>query len=452
MESLNGSRKYLNSAHNASIQKRYAAIDSKETRNSTDFDHTRSPVPDHKTVGWPNIAVVIFGIGITLPVFYLGSELTATLGFRNATIVFIIGCSVVAAMMTATSIVAARTRLSTYMILQFTFGHQGAKAVNLLLAITYLGYFAATGDIFGQAIHDSLLAFYGIDIHATVCATLGCVVMALTAVFGFSVVDRFSTMAVPLLAFFLVFVVYSAIQQTEWNALLEVPGQGGMSFGHAVSAVIGANILMAVGAPDFTRFSRSDRDAIKTVSGLAIGYPLIMLASGIPTLVTGETDIMKIMISLDIAVPALLILIFATWTTNTVNLYAGILTLSTIFKNTLTWKIAFVSGVIGTLGAALGVMDYFLPFVFFLGIATAPVAGIYLADFFVLNNGRRDFADLQNVSAFGTAAYVAWIVGSGTAYLTTNTAATLTTIPAVDGLLAAFVVTVIWPKLLPSAK
>jgi hypothetical protein len=57
-----------------------------------------------------------------------------------------------------------------------------------------------------------------------------------------------------------------------------------------------------------------------------------------------------------------------------------------------------------------------------------------------VNIGKRDFADLQNVSAFGTAAYVAWIVGSGTAYLTTNMATTLTTIPAVDGLLAAFIV------------
>lgn len=403
-----------------------------------DSDYVRSPVPDRKTVGWSNIAVVIFGIGITLPVFFVGSELSVALGFKAATMVFVIGCTIIAVVMAVTSIVASRTRLSTYMILQFSFGEKGAKPVNILLAITYLGYFAATGDIFGGAIRDSLHAFYGWDVPKALCAALGSAIMALTAVFGFRVVERFSTMAVPLLAVFMTYVVYLASQQTEWDTLLAIPGQRGMSFGQAVSTVIGTNILMAVGAPDFTRYARNDREAVKTVTGLALGYPLIFLASGVPTLVTGETDIMKIMISLDIAVPALVILIFATWTTNTVNLYSGILTLATVFADTVTWKIALASSVIGTIGAVLGVMDYFLPFVFFLGIATSPVAGIYLADFFVVHKGKRDFTDLANVPSIGAAAYISWLAGSGVAYLTTYTFATITTIPAVDGLLVAF--------------
>ncbi|MCH7822882.1 MAG: cytosine permease [Proteobacteria bacterium] len=420
---------------------------SRQSLRESDPDFTRCPVPDNKTISWRNIAVVIFGIGITLPVFFVGSELNVALGFKDATIVLFFGCAIIAVMMAATSVVAARTRLSTYMILQFTFGATGVKPVNILLAITYLGYFAATGDIFGRAIHDSLQAFYGWDVPVTLCATVGSAVMSLTAVFGFSVVERFSTLAVPILAAFMMYVVYLASQQTEWDALLAIPGQGGINFGQAISIVIGTNILMAVAAPDFTRFSKNDREAVKTVTGLALGYPLIMLASGIPTLVTGEIDIMKIMISLKIAVPALTILVFATWTTNTVNLYAGILTLATVFKDTRTWKIALASSVIGTVGAALGVMDYFLPFVFFLGIATSPVAGIYLADFFVLHGGKRDFADLEQVPAIGFAAYVSWLAGSGVAYMTTYTSATITTIPAVDGLLVAFLVYLAWHRL-----
>ncbi len=415
------------------------ASDNRRSTGEVDTDYTRSPVPDVKTVSWFNIAVVIFGVGVTLPVFFIGSELTVALGFRNAAVVFFVGCVIVALLMAITSIVAARTRLSTYVILQFTFGEKGVKPVNVLLAITYLGYFAATGDIFGTAIHDSLLAFYGWDVPETLCATVGSVVMALTAVFGFRIVERFSMMVVPLLAVFMIYVVYVASQQTAWGELLAVPGQSDLTFGQAVSTVIGTNILMAVASPDFTRYARNDADAVKTVAGLALGYPLIMLASGIPTLVTGEIDIMKIMISLEIAVPALIILVLATWTTNTVNLYAAILTLATVFAETLTWKIALASGVIGTIGAALGVMDYFLPFVFFLGIATSPVAGIYLADFFVLHKGRRDFADLKHAPAVGVAAYVSWLAGSGFAYLTTYTFVTLTTISAVDGLLIAFI-------------
>ena len=340
--------------------------------------------------------------------------------------------------MAVTSVVAARTRLSTYMILHFTFGETGVKPINILLAITYIGYFAVTGDIFGRAVHESILEFYGWNFPVPVCAALGSTIMALTAVFGFRVIERFSTIAVPLLAIFMIYVVYLATSQTDWGSLMAIPGRGGMNFGYAVSTVIGANILMAVASPDFTRYSKTDGDAIKTVSGLVLGYPLLMLSSGIPTLVTGETDIMKIMISLNVAVPALIILVFATWTTNTVNLYSGILTLSTVFKATSQWKIAAATSVIGILGAAFGVMDYFMAFVFLLGIATAPVAGIYLADFFILHKGKREFSDLRSIPNIGIPAYIAWIAGSGIAYLTTYTAARISTIPAVDGLLVAF--------------
>jgi len=410
-------------------------------------DYTRCPVPDTQTVNWFGIATVVFGIGITLPVFYIGSELTMSLGFKKAALVFMVSCGIVGIMMAVTSVVAARTRLSTYMILHFTFGETGVKPINILLAITYIGYFAATGDIFGRAVHESMLEFYGWNLPVPACAALGSTIMALTAVFGFRIVERFSTMAVPVLAIFMIYVVYLATKQTNWSNLLAIPGRGGIDFGHAISTVIGANILMAVAAPDFTRYAKTDRDAIKTVSGLVLGYPLLMLSSGIPTLITGETDIMRIMISLHVALPALIILVFATWTTNTVNLYSGILTLSTVFTATPHWKIAAGTSAIGILGAALGVMDYFVPFVFFLGIATAPVAGIYLADFFVLNKGKRQFQDLKLIPNIGIPAYIAWLAGSGTAYLTTYTAIQISTIPAADGLLIALVSFIVCGKL-----
>ena len=43
-------------------------------RQSMDSDFMREPVPIDRAVGWPGIAVVIFSIGVTLPVFFLGSE------------------------------------------------------------------------------------------------------------------------------------------------------------------------------------------------------------------------------------------------------------------------------------------------------------------------------------------------------------------------------------------
>ncbi|MCY4337391.1 MAG: cytosine permease [Gammaproteobacteria bacterium] len=403
-------------------------------------DYSRAPVPDGATISGFRIAIVVFGIGITLPIFFIGSQLTQALGFKAAALALVAGCLIVAALMTVTSIIGARTRLSTYMILQFPFGRRGVIPVNVLLAITYIGYFSATADIFGVAVHDALHAFFGWSPAQELCTLVGCVVMTLTAMFGFRLIERFSELAVPILALFMLYVVHLALQQTSIAAVVASAGVDSISFGIAISTVIGANVLMAVSAPDLARYARNDVEALKTVSGLALGYPIIMLVAGIPTLVMGETDIMKIMLGLGIAAPALYILVFSTWTTNTVNLYSAVLTLATVATRAPDWRLALYASALGTGGAVLGIMDFFLPFVLFIGIAATPLAGVYIVDFFVVRRGNYDIKTLPQAAAVNYPALIAWGAGAGCAWLGTYGVVSLTAIPALDSLIAASVV------------
>ncbi len=402
-------------------------------------DYTRSRVPDHATIGGFRIAVVVFGIGVTLPIFYIGSEISLALGLRQATLALFGGCAIVGLMMIITSIIGARTRLSTYMIIQFAFGRTLVRfLVNPLLAMTYVGYFAATGDIFGGAIREAMIEFYDLAVPRFVCALVGCAVMSLTAMYGFRLIERFSSLAVPLLALFMLYVVYLVLQRAELQDLWAARGSGDMSMGLAISTVIGANILMAVSGPDLTRYARSGREGVKSVTGLAAGYPLIMLASGIPALAFAETDIMKIMVMLGVALPAVFILVFSTWTTNTVNLYSAVLTLAASFRRFSDKQLAIAAGVLGTLGAVLGIMDVFLPFVLILGIATTPIAGVYIADFFVLSGSVYRLEHLSARPSIGYSALFAWIAGTGIAAAANQSLLVLTTVPAADGMITAF--------------
>ena len=402
-------------------------------------DYTRSRVPDHATIGGFRIAVVVFGIGVTLPIFYVGSEISLALGLRNATWALFGGCAIVGLMMIVTSIIGARTRLSTYMIIQFSFGRSLVRyLVNPLLAMTYVGYFAATGDIFGGTIREALGEFYGIAAPRPLCAFVGCVAMSLTAMYGFRLIERFSSLAVPLLALFMLYVVYLVLQRASLQDLWAAQGSGGMPLGLAISTVVGANILMAVSGPDLTRYARTGLEGVKSVSGLAAGYPLIMLASGIPALAFAESDIMKIMVLLGIALPALFILVFSTWTTNTVNLYSAVLTLAASFRRFSGKQLAMTAGALGTLGAALGIMDVFLPFVLILGIAVTPIAGVYIADFFLLSRGAYSLERLSARPRIGYPALLAWLAGTAIAAAANQNLLTLTTVPAADGMITAF--------------
>ena len=403
-------------------------------------DYSRSRVPDDATVGGFRIAVVVFGIGVTLPVFFVGSELAAGLGFRDAALAMAGGCALVAALMIVTSVIGAQTRLSTYMIIQFVFGATGVRCVNLLLAITYVGYFAATGDIFGNAIREALLSFYALDVPRPVCAAAGCAAMTLTAMYGFKLIEGFSRWTVPVLGIFMCYVVYLVVEQTDFQTILAEPGTGGISFGMAVSTVIGTNILMAVSGPDLTRFARTEWEGVKSVSGLAVGYPLIMLVSAIPTLALGETDIMRIMIGLGIAIPALFILVFSTWTTNTVNLYSAVLTLAASSTRVSDQRLAIGASVLGTGAAVLGIMDFFLPFVLFIGIAATPIAGVYIADYFIVSGRNYRLRELPTRPRVGYIAIFSWLAGSGISFVANEELVTLSTVPAVDGLISAFLI------------
>lgn len=403
-------------------------------------DFFRNPVPPERRVsGWA-VALVVFGIGITLPIFYLGSELGQTLGLRDAAWAFFGGCLMLGVLATATAIVGARTGLSSYMIIEFSFGRDGAKIVNFLMAIALLGYFGATADIFGMAVHDAVRSIYGYDGGRWLYTFIGCLLMTWTAIFGFRSIERLSILTVPLMSLFMAYAVYLALSHTSWGEVLAHEGSAAKSLGLALSTVLGSSIQSAVLMPDVSRFCRTSWDGVKAVSGLAIGFPLVFLAAAVPTIVTGETDIMKIMIGLGIAIPALLMLLFSTWTTNTVNLYSTSMTLATVFTRIKEWKITLGSALLGTILALLGIMEHFIPFLLLLGVTTPPIGGIYLIDYFVLRGGVYAMEDLQHGRRINLAAFIAWVGGSTVGLATTYGDYMLTTVPAIDSLLIAGII------------
>ena len=160
-------------------------------------DFTTTRVPESATVGGLSIMGIIIGIGITLPVFYVGANIAQSIGFESALWVFFFVCLVLGALCSITAIVGRRTRLSTYMILHFPFGKKGVKFINLLVALPALGWYAITMELFGQAISDAFIQLLDINIPLFILITVSSILMTLTTIFGFKVIEKFSNIAVP---------------------------------------------------------------------------------------------------------------------------------------------------------------------------------------------------------------------------------------------------------------
>lgn len=414
-----------------------ARVGTKEEQRGQDF--AVAPVPDGATVHGLQIAVVITGIGATLPMFTLGTQITRALGLGPTIGVAFLACGLVALLGMFTSVVGARCRLSTYQILTLSFGSWGARLVNFMLAVMLIGWFATTADMLGGAVQHAVAGMSGYSLPKMPYTLVALALMTLTGIFGFHVMEHFARVTVPLLTALMAYVVWLAISRNGLAPALARGGDHSLSVIDATSSVIGAIVLTAVLAPDLTRYARTDRQALLSVLGVGVGFPGALLLAAIPAAIYGKADIMDVMTLLQIPGVAIVILVISTWTSNTSNLYSATLTLATLWPRRSTVVLGLCGAVLALAAAAAGISDYFIPALIVLGILSAPLAGVYGVDFFLLRGGRYDAARLERLPTIEYRALTAWMLGSVCGLIATYSGHSLTRIPAVDSILIAAV-------------
>lgn len=400
-------------------------------------DYAVAPVPDGATVHGLQIAMIITGIGATLPMFTLGTQIAGAQGLKTSVGIVFLACGLVAVLGVFTSIVGARCRLSTYQVLAFSFGSRGAQLVNLMLAVMLIGWFATTADMLGGAVQHAIAGLAGRE-HPKAPYTLAALtLMTLTGIFGFRVMEGFVRITVPLLTALMGYVVWLAISRDGLAPALSRAGDHSLSSLDALSSVIGAIVLTAVLAPDLTRYARDDRNARLSVLGVAIGFPAALLLAAIPASICGRKDLMDVMTLLGIPGIAIVILVISTWTSNTSNLYSATLTLATLFPGRSTRTLGFWGAIVALGAAAGGIADYFIPLLIVLGILSAPLAGVYVVDFFILRGGRYAADQIDQLPAVRGGALAAWGLGAVCGLVATYSGYSLTRIPALDSILVA---------------
>lgn len=399
-------------------------------------DFSRVQVPDSATVSGLKIAIVLVGAIITLPVFLIGAQLGYGLGLYNAFLVFFVAGLFLSILAAGAGILAAKTRLTTWIIIQYSFGKTGAKIVSSIIGITVLGWYGATVDMFARA-SEVIMTDLGISsvshyMYVIVASTM----MVAIALFGFKGLDKLSKLAVPIMLGLLALLIWSAMRAfdipLDWSATM------GVSEG--ISACIGGFIVAVTMFPDICRYAGKPKDAVIASSlSFGVGIPVILLLAAVPVLATKEQDFLKVIMLVGIGIPGLLLLLLATWTTNAYNLYSSSLVFASVTERISKWKLVIIVGIVGTLIALLPILDNFLHFLHFLAILIPPVAGVYLADFYLLHKQNYDYDLLESLPEFKPLAFVAWIIGGAGGYLTNENIITLTTVPALDSLGIGFV-------------
>ncbi|MEO0436432.1 MAG: cytosine permease [Pseudomonadota bacterium] len=411
----------------------------------------RTPVDSSEAVSGLQLGTVLIGISITLPLMYSAGELAQGIGFKKAALAALIGALVLSLMSVPAAIVGAKTRLSSYMIIEHTFGYAGAKFINFGFGLFLLGWYAVTAELFGRTLFlaaNDLLNLSGPEWVYTVVSSL---VVTVTTIYGFKAIDRLALVAVPFLLLALLAVVALSLRERGFDELVSIPASGALDMPTAVSAVIGAAIVGVVLTPDLTRYARNTSDCVTaSFVGQGGGMSIAYLVGMIPVLVWGELEPMSYMLLMGFGAIALAVLVFATWTTNVINLYSTALAARASVPFGDYRLMVIVLGLAGTGAALVGISENLIDFLIVMGLLVPPIAGVYLTNFFIL--GRKDFSEgkLAQRPALRTTALVAVVASGATASLLSAQNASLTSVGAVDSLLLSAFVYLLLEKL--SAK
>ncbi|BCN26763.1 cytosine permease [Vibrio alfacsensis] len=378
------------------------------------------------------IAMILLGILVT-PVLLASSSLGSQLELGNAAMIIAVGSLILTVLAVINISIGEQARLPTYGIVKFSFGKQGAIAINVIMAISLFGWIAVTANMFGHSVHD-LLSGFGLSIPVPVLVAIGCVIFVASTAAGFEMLGKVSKMAVPVIVvlMFVVLFVATGADVASTEKLQQLP------FGTAVSSVVGTIIVLVATSPDFGSFVHNRKHAmIAGALTFGLAYPVLFFVGTVPSSLTSEGSLLGAMALIGTTLPAAILLIFACITGNAGNMFQGTLAVSTLFTNIAKWKITVALGILATILGSMDIMGWFIPFLLFLGIATPPIAGIYIADFFINRRQGYDESLLEKEAAAKPMTFVAWGIGSLVGFATVNDMFTLTGIPSVDSILVA---------------
>ncbi len=399
-------------------------------------DYSTKPVPGHLTTNGFHIALINAGLVLSLLSMFTGVLFGLAIGVRNTIYVTMISSVFLVVVGTIAGIAGSKVRLSSYMLMKFSFGMKGAIVINFILAISLLGWFGVTLDLLGDGAQGLAQQVFNVALPKWVYMIAGGAVMTITAIFGFKGLDTIASWLTPIMALTLAMIIYKVFQVTTWSELMAFEPSGELTVGVAISAAIGSLISMMIAMPDFTRYAKTPFDSfIATSVPLLIAQPFVYVGAAMAAIAYQNDDILLIMLESGLGLFAFLLVIASSWISNTINLYSCSLGLSSILLNVKKWKLEVVSGVVGTLLAIAGIMDHFITFLELMSFVFIPAGSIYLSDYYIVKRQKYDFEKISDGSPVSMPAMIALLIGITAYYFSAEGFFSMTSLSSIDALI-----------------
>ncbi len=375
---------------------------------------------------WLDIAFVRAGGMFSAPTLMVGAALGMGLALSGAALATLAGFGFIVAYMCFVSMQAADLGLPTASLAAPALGRAGARyLVSLIVGVVTIGWFGVQTAVCGASLSLMLLDVFAIEAPVWACSVALGALMLITAVIGFNGLKWLSSVAAPLLVLICLYGVGASIARAgSLEPLLgyvPLPADA-IGFIAGVNMAVGLFAFAGATAGDFARFARTRKDAVLSCVVGVIPAALVALVAGASlAIVTGESDIAVIMNSVGLPAVGLVALVLSAWTVNAGNVYSAGLGFAVMMgrdEDGSKWTTA-VSGVLGIVLAVGGILGQFEAFLTVLSACGPALAGVMIADYWLVRKGRPENVRVQE--GFSTAGLAGLAVGIAVGVVTGGT-------------------------------
>jgi len=393
------------------------------------------PVPPEFRVAWVRVGLISAMVAFSLPTFVTGAEIFLATDNTRALYSVLIGCGLLTLIASISGSIGARTHLSSYMLARVAFGTKGAALVNIAFAISLLGWFGVNIDLFSGATLRLLRETMEIDASPWIVELFAGAAMTVTTIYGFRAINVLSMVLVPVMMVVTALLLSNSLDARSFTDSLAASQTSVLSFGDAISSVVGGVIIGAVILPDITRFIRHWHGAVGTaLLSYLLVQSIVMIAGGLAADVFESADLLDVMILLGLGWAAFAIIIAGSWVLNSLNLYSTMLSVEATSPGRTSSLSIVALGALGTIAAFLNILDHFLSFLFYLAIVFVPVAGVIAVDYFVARRSAYHENLRSAERVFSPMALVSWAGGAIVALLGAESIIRLSGIAALDAM------------------
>lgn len=427
-------------------------------------DYALSRVPESERYPWYSVAVQRFGQLSALAQFFLAASIGIGMSFWDAMLAILIGSVLLEVVTIFLGVAGMREGLSTSVLARWSgFGRKGSTLVGLAMAVSLVGWFAVQNEVFAVGLHSIFPS-----IPLWLLCFVGGVLVTIIVVYGFASMTWVAYVTVPSFLLLATWSVFSELREHSLSELMSsAPAGTPISLATATTIVAGGFIVGAIMTPDMARYNRSVGDVVKqTVVGVTfgeffVGVIGVLLAHAIKISTVADAGLVIGIIQSTSGTIGVLILTASILKINDWNLYPSSLGVVNaahgLFRVHISRvKVAVVLGLAGSVLSALEFASRFQPFLIELGILFPPIAGIMVADYFILRSWRPELdasrlrGELPStVAEWVPAGLVAWAGAYAFGKYSTTHPEFLTAInvPALSSLVLAFAIYVALGKL-----